>query len=565
MKALRHMHERIPMNYILRLQDNLAALAGVPITFASGCAGTDLVVGVLGELTSLWYEMYGISVQFEHLWACDTKHIAQEWIKANWEPHRLFGELHDLSTGEKVRDLITGTLVDVATPLLFLCGFECDNYSFLNIHRAQGPGSLLEQRGSSGQSAHGMFKIVRKHRPRMVILENVRGLSLQGGRQCSDLELLRRLFAAMGYVLFDMLLDSVNFYTPQVRARIYMVGWKVDELVDDSSIPDLATLAAGSSIPRPLPGWIAQHLEDTLQAVQCPGGHWSVDEFLLADDHVEVRRYTAEREATRATETQREHQRASASPAKGKGKGTGAKELKWEEEHYTAFRNRGWHWPPDYTTDPALHRRLEHLPERQCQLGWFLWNWTRLPDVMHEQPAIKVWDVNPTMGFIEKQMASTAACPTLVSTAQLMVIGSPCGIRDVCGVEALHLQGLPPCLVKQAALDAVVHNNAVLDLAGNAFNGFVCGGLFISIFSAMDAAAVASFTGSQVRCGTSPSPMKGDRAPALAVHTAAASSTSQGSAPAAPVEAAPQSGHALWGRLLAVSSGARDDDDDDLD
>ena len=237
------MYSRASMRDRLRFQDNVRRIANArPVRVGTGCSGTDLFIGVLRVQSIIAQEetLGGTPLLFDHVFSCDTKQSSLDFIVRNWSPALLFTNLSVL-TDDTARDIISGGDVPVPPIDLWVCGFECDNYSNLNAGRADGPGSLCTRRGSSGTSGVYCVKYIVKRRPQMFILENVRGFGFKGKRACSDLAFLKRLLGAAGYAVHDYFLDSRDYGVPQYRPRYYLLGYAVSKPDENAfdSWPDL--------------------------------------------------------------------------------------------------------------------------------------------------------------------------------------------------------------------------------------------------------------------------------------------------------------------------------------
>ena len=88
---------RLPADAVMIVQDTWQALArrGGPIAFATGCSGTDLIVGVLDALAEvLGAQFRDVHGGFKHLWACDVKESARNFITRNWAHGAILASLN---------------------------------------------------------------------------------------------------------------------------------------------------------------------------------------------------------------------------------------------------------------------------------------------------------------------------------------------------------------------------------------------------------------------------------------------------------------------------------------
>ncbi len=55
------------------------------ITVGTACSGTDIVIGILRELSN-WWSPFGFIGKFQHKFSCDCKPAAKNFISACWSP-----------------------------------------------------------------------------------------------------------------------------------------------------------------------------------------------------------------------------------------------------------------------------------------------------------------------------------------------------------------------------------------------------------------------------------------------------------------------------------------------
>lgn len=139
------------MDKLLRLQAAVAALTDddsgkAIITYASVCAGSDLVTGILRIAAAHWKSCYNLDVEFRQLFAAEIVPFKQMFIMQHWQPSRLFCDVCELCQDD-VLDLVSGERVAVPTCDILIAGFECDNFSALNQN-------MVASRGCIKQGAH---------------------------------------------------------------------------------------------------------------------------------------------------------------------------------------------------------------------------------------------------------------------------------------------------------------------------------------------------------------------------------------------------------------------------
>ena len=119
---------------------------------------------------------------------------------------------------------------------ILIAGTSCVDYSQLNRNK-----KTIEAKGESGRTFQGMLKWVTKHRPPLVVLENI--CTCPWDKVCN-------YFKEKGYSAAWCRFDTKNYYIPHTRTRGY--AFALDE--KNSSIPKewkdlVVSLARPSSSP----------------------------------------------------------------------------------------------------------------------------------------------------------------------------------------------------------------------------------------------------------------------------------------------------------------------------
>jgi len=102
---------------------------------------------------------------------------------------------------------------------LMVGGFPCQTFSII------GDRCGLED-VERGQVIYGMAKILKAKNVKYFILENVKGLINHD--KGNTLKEVQKLLEESGYRVFYKILNSLNFGVPQMRERIYFVGFRKD-------------------------------------------------------------------------------------------------------------------------------------------------------------------------------------------------------------------------------------------------------------------------------------------------------------------------------------------------
>ncbi|CAK9035314.1 Modification methylase HaeII (M.HaeII) (Cytosine-specific methyltransferase HaeII), partial [Durusdinium trenchii] len=97
--------------------------------------------------------------------------------------------------------------------------------------------SVIDPSCSSGYGFLGVERYVKRHRPKMVLLENVRSLfekrQVEGGD--SAYEIVRRRLAKLGYAVSGAVYNTADFGLPQQRNRAWLLCVLESELATSES------------------------------------------------------------------------------------------------------------------------------------------------------------------------------------------------------------------------------------------------------------------------------------------------------------------------------------------
>lgn len=98
---------------------------------------------------------------------------------------------------------------------ILLAGFPCQSFSYA--------GKQLGFSDTRGTLFFEVERILKKHKPRLVFLENVRGLTSHDGGK--TFEIILSSLKNLGYHVQYRLLNSSNYGIPQNRVRIYIIAY----------------------------------------------------------------------------------------------------------------------------------------------------------------------------------------------------------------------------------------------------------------------------------------------------------------------------------------------------
>jgi site-specific DNA-cytosine methylase len=471
---LRAQFAKLSGNDKLRLRVGLTELAASTdgqITLGTGCSGTDLIVAALQDSFVFWNQMFGAELEVDHKFSCESSEFKQDFIDAVFSPPHLYPELKELANRTAVDT--NGIDAIIENIVLWACGVECDSISGLNKARVENFDCIAEAKESrTGGTGKSCMDFVHVHRPPVFILENVKNLQVAGKSGKSNLAILIGLANMSGYILIDMLLNSLHFGIPQQRERFYMIGVLVSQ--------EPINQHGKTFVP---PTWVREfaHMVTSMTIPVTEMRH-----FLLDDDDPQVLSANMAKDI-------HNHRKKSSRPSKSKAK---AKAMtpsgdaadtetvaKYEIEHLEAYYNAGLQWPPEF--DPAFLIKTGCLTLRQQQMLWLV---EQTQGQACTAKALMVRDLNMSATW---QVDREDFTPCIVSSATLWIRGPRNilipeeGFVDRCmaGLELLALQGLD---FERFEIGELAFSHLELtDLAGNAF----CAAVLYPIFTALIACA----------------------------------------------------------------------------
>jgi DNA (cytosine-5)-methyltransferase 1 len=172
-------------------------------SFFSGIGGMDL--GATGdfEFDQQYYRPLGTKVVF----ATDFDKNAAEVYAANFDNELVVADIRDLKPEDVPdHDILTG-------------GFPCQSFSVAATNPPR-----LGYKDLRGQLFFEMIRMLKAHKPRAFIAENVKGLlSANGG---TAFPLVLKEFEDAGYKVHYQILNASHFGVPQKRERVFLVGFR---------------------------------------------------------------------------------------------------------------------------------------------------------------------------------------------------------------------------------------------------------------------------------------------------------------------------------------------------
>ncbi|KAK6543033.1 hypothetical protein TWF694_006963 [Orbilia ellipsospora] len=402
-----------------KLKDVAVHLNGRPLRIATMCSGTESPLLALDLIISNMKSLFGVEMRIQHVFSCEIEPWKQAYIERNFRPPILFRDVCEL--GEEYATTAYGAKVKVPGNCdILVAGTSCVDYSSLNNF-----GKGLNDGGESGRTFWGMFGWVTKHRPKIVILENV--CKAPWGQVVAE-------FENIGYAAGHTKFDTKNYYIPHTRQRGYLVAFDAKDGVM-------------------LPGQWTQMVNDLTRPASV-----SFESFLLESDDprvLEARQKLIREDGGKGkshdwTACEIRHTNART----GENLGRGRPFTGWQENGMTKYPDFTWQEWGDLQVD-----RVNDLLDIS-----YLRNVKKGIDVSFKA---RLWNLSQNVDRdTEGKSAGISQCLTPTMIPYLTARGGP-----VIGIELLSLQGLP---VKQLILTRETEAN-LKDLAGNAMSSTVVG------------------------------------------------------------------------------------------
>lgn len=185
------------------------------ISLFCGCGGMDL--GLTGGFSYLGKKY--TKHPFNIVYAVDNDPYCSQIYNANFT-HKC--EVKD------VRDI---SIKDIPDFDLLIGGFPCQSFSI----SAQNP-PRLGYKDERGMLFFEMVKILKAHKPRFFIAENVKGLLSANKKKAFPM--IIKEFEEAGYLIKYSLLNAYNYGVPQKRERVIIVGFRDKVDYDNYTFPE---------------------------------------------------------------------------------------------------------------------------------------------------------------------------------------------------------------------------------------------------------------------------------------------------------------------------------------
>ena len=168
-----------------------------PIHVATDCSGIEAPIQALQLL----------KIPFHHIWSSDIDPMVQKSIQGNYHPQTFYSDIFKRNHKKLPK-------IDV-----YIAGFPCQTFSTLGkregFHDPEKKGTIFFE----------CYKTIQASKPRVFILENVKGLVNHD--KCKTLNtIMEYLNKLPGYKIYHKVLNTKDYGLPQNRERIYIIGIK---------------------------------------------------------------------------------------------------------------------------------------------------------------------------------------------------------------------------------------------------------------------------------------------------------------------------------------------------
>jgi len=420
-------------------------LARRAVQLGTDCSGAEAPVFALKEIARALASQLGVRLETDHRFACDVDFAPRNFIRKNCEPRALFADLlartqiaHCLL--EERPRMVPGNLD------IYVAGFPCKDFSLLNKNR---PG----MEGPHVKVFYGVVDYIKKYQPRAFILENVQGLMMSNKGGAAPIAFVIKILRSIpGYQVHYWKVDTRNFYLPQHRVRVYIVGVHTKR----------------ARLRRPLRDW-----DELLEALQSPP-KYEAHSYMLQDSEPEVR--SLHRDLSRRSQFcfRRSTWRTVSAQARALKRHHGSRGFRWISKHVRLRNKYGM------GDDQPLTGNL---------LGWTSFLSTRMRDVLEitakkvesaiRRPAVESTYIAEISRGVAYTSTMDACTPCLTPTCVTWMFSR---WRWLIGLEKLALQGFP---VDDLNLDGFKESELQM-LAGNAMSVPVVGALLLLVLALVE-------------------------------------------------------------------------------
>jgi site-specific DNA-cytosine methylase len=187
------------------------ALPKFGLRIATMCSGTEAPLLAMDLMKQAMSRLDKKFVDFTHVFSVEIEPFKQAYIERNFNPPLLFRDVIEFETAEELHTAYGGRVPQPKHINILVAGPSCVDHSSLNNSRKE------VKNGESTKTWNGVKAYINRHRPNMVILENV--LNAKWDEKV-------KWFSNHDYVAHFLKCDTKNFYLPQTRQRGYLIAFE---------------------------------------------------------------------------------------------------------------------------------------------------------------------------------------------------------------------------------------------------------------------------------------------------------------------------------------------------
>lgn len=325
----------LPKGLLNQLDDQMRA-SDCTYTLGTFCSGIDGVVPLADAVSELIASEVGKPFKLQHIFSCESDEQLQKSIMKRRRPNLLFDDISCMGE-DTCYDVTSESRQWVPMCDVAVAGVSCKSASRLNVNYKSLTNAVLERSDSTGRTVEGLRAYVARHRPRLVIVENVLSLGREDDTDgTNNLSCLVKRFTDLGYTVVPQQLRAYDLGEPVSRGRWYILMFRGREpatvsqstqatasLTGESSLGSFRATVSPTACNRAQVTVSADAVKQVLREARVP--HASLVSAYLVDVAAETFKpdwfHSAPRKRHRAD-----------------GKSNGHREL---------FQAAGWPYPPD--------------------------------------------------------------------------------------------------------------------------------------------------------------------------------------------------------------------------
>jgi len=176
------------------------------ISIGTDCSGIDAPIQALDLL----------KISYQHEWSCDIDEFAKMSLLSNYKPNYFYDSIFRKNHSQ------------LPSIDLYVCGFPCQSFSSLG--KRQG---FQDERGIIFFEC---LETIKKKRPTVFLLENVRGLTNHEKGNTLQ-KILTSLRSLKMYEIYHQLINTKDFGIPHHRVRFYIIGIRKSHVRESFQFP----------------------------------------------------------------------------------------------------------------------------------------------------------------------------------------------------------------------------------------------------------------------------------------------------------------------------------------